>query len=144
MHHAVRSDHNDRGHAHGLEPDAGPDADAHPDSQPEPDPDSGGRSVSQDGPPVVVPPGFEGEVEPDTTMEGIHPVPAEPAMQAAIDAALAGLKNDEKGAIVAYGDLEGARLAVMARLSGNWSFVCIADRDWKGNLRAGAQVRKAW
>lgn len=87
-------------------------------------------------------PGFD--LVPDTEMTGIRTVPAEPAMQAAIDAALAGLKDDEKGAIVAYGDLEGARLAVMARLGDGWSFVGVVDRDWQGQLGAAAQVRKAW
>lgn len=90
------------------------------------------------------PPGFEVEADLDTKMEDVRPVPVGPVMQAAIDSALARLENDEKAAIVAYGDLEGAQLAVMARLGSGWSFVGVIDRNWQGNLKAAAQVRKAW
>lgn len=90
-------------------------------------------------------PGFDLTDEGATlTMTGLRPVPVEPAMQAAIDAALNRLEDDEKGAVVAYGDLERLNLAVMAKLGSGWSFVGIVDRDWQGNLGAAAQVRKAW
>ena len=65
------------------------------------------------------------------------------AIQRLIDQALENLPPGKTMAIVAHADLQGARLAVMGKIGGNWSFAGHLDKSWNGTLGAGAEVRFA-
>jgi hypothetical protein len=62
----------------------------------------------------------------------------------AIDQALKLVPTGKSGAVVAYADMQGARLAVMARMGDAWSVVGVLEKPWKGQLAASAAVRFAW
>lgn len=62
-------------------------------------------------------------------------------IQGAIDQALKMVPPGKNGAVVAYADLEGARLAVCAKLGPNWSVVGVLEKPWQGKLEASAAVR---
>jgi hypothetical protein len=69
---------------------------------------------------------------------------ADAEIQKSIDRVLQGLEEDRMGAVVAYGGRNGASLAVMAKIGGNWSVVGVLNKPWKGELEYEAAVRFAW
>lgn len=69
---------------------------------------------------------------------------ADSSLQSSIDKALSDLPPDRRGAVVAYADLESARLAVVARLGSNWSVVGVLSKSYSGPLAAQAAVRFTW
>ena len=65
-------------------------------------------------------------------------------IQSAVDQALASLGHKAKGAVIAYADTEGARLAVVGKLGNQWSVVGVLEKPWAGELDGQAAVRFAW
>ncbi len=63
---------------------------------------------------------------------------------ASVDAVLATIPADKKGAVIAVATREGARLAVAARLGDSWSMVGVLEKKWTGELKAEAAVRFAF
>ena len=102
-------------------------------------------------------PGAQPEVEEDVT-ETLPTLPttleidksgpirrfSDAAIQANVASALAALPAGKKGAVLAVGNLDGARLAVVARLGEDWSVVLVAEKPWKGGLAAEAAVQFSW
>ena len=66
------------------------------------------------------------------------------AIQKALDSALAEVPEGKQGAVVAYADLDGARLAAAAKLGDHWSVVGVLEHKWNGPLEAAAEVRFVW
>ncbi len=62
-------------------------------------------------------------------------------LSAAIDAALLEVPEGKTGAVIAFADLDKARLAVVGKIGEAWSVVGVLEREWKGELRAEAAVR---
>lgn len=63
------------------------------------------------------------------------------AIQAAIDRTLGEMPPEARVAVVAVADTSGARLAAVARVGEHWSAMGYLDREWSGELKAGAEVR---
>lgn len=66
------------------------------------------------------------------------------AIQKALDDALSKVPVGKQGAVVAYADLDGARLAAAAKLGDHWSLVGVLEHKWDGVLEAAAEVRFVW
>lgn len=69
---------------------------------------------------------------------------ADANVQAAVDRALAAVPAGKSGAVVAYANLQGASLAVMARIGDHWSVVAAAYKPFGGALAAEAETRWTW
>jgi hypothetical protein len=66
------------------------------------------------------------------------------AIQSSIDRALSTLPAGQGGAVIAYADTKGARLATFAKLGGGWSLVGVLEKPYRGPLLAEAAVRFTW
>lgn len=62
-------------------------------------------------------------------------------IQAAVDRTLGAMPAEAHVATVAVADLNGVRLAAMARVGDGWSFMGYLEQEWHGELKAGAEVR---
>ena len=66
------------------------------------------------------------------------------SIQKSIDAALSTLPEGQSGAVIAFADTKGAKLATFAKLGGGWSLVGVLEKPYKGPFVAEAAVRFAW
>lgn len=64
------------------------------------------------------------------------------ALRESIDRAIATIPEGHHAAVIAYADLNGARMAAFAKLGGGWSFMGTLEKPWKGPLKAEAAL--AW
>ena len=78
------------------------------------------------------------------TAEGTIRRFADSNIQKSIDAALSTLPEGQSGAVIAYADTNGARLATFANLGAGWSLVGVLEKPYKGPLIAEAAVRFTW
>lgn len=69
---------------------------------------------------------------------------ADTGIQAAIDKAVAGLRPDQTGAVVAVATASEIRLAVVGRIGTHWSALGVLEKPFKGELKAEAALRFAW
>ncbi len=69
---------------------------------------------------------------------------ADSNIAASVDAVLATLSPDKRGAVLAIADGDGARLAAVARLADGWSVVGVLERKWSGEIEGQAVVRFDW
>ena len=53
---------------------------------------------------------------------------------------LAGIPESSTAAVVAVVDLNGARLAAMAKIGADWEAQVYLDHEWSGDNQAGARV----
>ncbi len=68
-------------------------------------------------------------------------------IQARIDAALATLPPETRGAVLAYADNDGAKLAIMGKKelwSGDLAWTVVAAKPYDGPFEAEAAVRYTW
>lgn len=63
-------------------------------------------------------------------------------LRQSIDKALLAVPPGDNVAVIAYANLDGAKLAAFARLPGGFSFVGVLEHKWKGELKAEAAL--AW
>lgn len=69
------------------------------------------------------------------------------SIQAHIDQALAELPPDTRGAVVAYADNTGAKLAILGKAEvgpGNLAWTVVAAKPYDGPVEASAAVRYSW
>jgi hypothetical protein len=64
------------------------------------------------------------------------------SLRASIDAALAQVPPGKPAAVIAYADMDGAKLAAFVRIGSDLSFVGTLDKRWGKPLKAEAVV--AW
>lgn len=69
---------------------------------------------------------------------------ADQHLQDSVDRALADLPKGKQGAVVAFANLEGAKLAVVARLGERWSVAGVLEQPWHGPLAAEAAAVFSW
>jgi len=65
-------------------------------------------------------------------------------IQEAVARALTTLPSDKKGAVVAYANLDGVKLAVVARPGEHWSIAGVLDKPYHKPLQAEAAVVYSW
>ena len=71
----------------------------------------------------------------------VRPLPAKAWVKEAAERVLGDIPPDKHVAVVATADLFGARLAAMARMGNDWTFMGYVGREWGGKLEAGAELR---
>lgn len=83
------------------------------------------------------------EPEPEIDKSGPIRRYLDSGIQASIDKALASLPEGKAGAVIAYANGEGARLAVLGRV-GIAEWTVVVDKPWHGPVGAEAALRFSW